>query len=127
MRDLNPCKNCGAPAAEKTSGQQVYIECTNTEGLVNDDGTKVEPCGMRTPAFGASLDYGAWDRVATIWNSSTTKQEGARDNPLHYPQLKYYVGLYYLEDGAKYLCYRAYEGEKKPSWLIEQNFVAVSD
>ena len=125
MRTQHNCKNCGAPAEEKTSGQQVYVECSNLAGYTKDDGTEVPPCGMRTPQLSASLDYGAWDRVTAIWNRSENDQAGSRSNPMPVPQAVYYLGLYYLEVDTLYLCFKQYEGTRRPSELVQHNFAIV--
>lgn len=127
MRTQLDCKNCGAPAEEKTAGQQVYVECTNLTGYTTQDGAEVPACGMRTPQLSASLDYGAWDRVTAIWNRSESGQAGTRGNPLPVPQADYKVGLYYEEDGGTYLCFRAYDsaGGHRPSGLVGTYFVAI--
>ena len=124
-RHQNNCKNCGAPAIEKTAGQQVYIECTNLTGYKKEDDTEVPSCGMRTPQLSASLDYGAWDRVTAIWNRSEADQKGSRSDPYDVPQAKYLQGLYYLENGALYLCFKEYMGTRTPSELVMHNFALV--
>lgn len=126
-RTQSACQHCGAPAEEMTGGQQVYIECSNLTGYTAKDGTEVPPCGMRTPQVSASLDYSAWDRVTAIWNRSENDQARSRSSPLAAPQAVYYVGLYYVDDGITYLCFREYDssGGHRPSELVNTYFVAV--
>ena len=125
-RHQNSCQHCGEPAAEKTAGQQVYIECTNLTGYKKEDGTEVPPCGMRTPQLSASPDYGAWDRVMAIWNRSEADQKGSKSDPYDVPQAVYYQGMYYREDDGKlYLCFKQYKGTRLPSELINHNFALV--
>ena len=126
-RHQNDCKNCGAPAEEKTKGQQVYIECTNLAGYKKEDGTEVPPCGMRTPQLSASLDYGAWDRVMDIWNRSEADQKGSKSDPYDVPQAVYYQGMYYREEASLYLCFKDYEGAYLPSELVDHNFAIVEE
>lgn len=123
-RVQNPCQHCGAPAEEATAGQQVFIRCTNDKGYQKADGTQVPLCGMETPRLTASLDYGAWDRVTAIWNRSETSGPGSRTEPLPVPQAAYNFGLYYLEGDTVYLCFKEYEGTRRPSELIDHNFAA---
>ena len=127
MREQKHCKNCGAPAVEKTAGQQVYIECSNLTGYKKEDGTEVPPCGMRTPQLSASLDYGAWDRVADIWNRSEADQKGSKSDPYDVPQAVYYQGMYYREETGLYLCFKQYKGSRLPSELVDHNFALVTE
>lgn len=121
-RVQKPCQHCGAPAEEATSGQQVFIRCTNNKGYQKEDGTQVPPCGIETPHLAASLDYGAWGRVNDMWNRSEATGPGSRTDPLPVPQALYKFGLYYLESGAAYLCFKDYDGTRRPSELIDHNF-----
>ena len=125
MREQKICQHCGAPAVEKTAGQQVYIECANLGGYKKEDGTEVPPCGIHTPQLSASLDYGAWDRVTDIWNRSEAGGKGSKSDPYDVPQAVYYQGMYYREKTGLYLCFKQYKGTRRPSELVLHNFAVV--
>lgn len=129
MRELKVCSHCGCPAEEKADGGQVYVQCSNTEGQTLPDNTWLPSCGMRTPQMGASLEYGAKDKVADVWNASIHDSPGTKGNPLPVPANIYYPELYYLEDDVKYLCYREYDskGGHRPSGLVNHYFIIVED
>lgn len=127
MRKLTNCQHCGAPAAEQTAGQQVYIECTKLHGYQKEDGTEVPACGMRTPQLSASLDYGAWDRVTDTWNRNEADQKGSKTDPYDVPQAVYYQEKYYREETGLYLCFKDYEGAYTPSELVDHNFALVEE
>lgn len=121
-RKLDPCQNCGAEAVMVSDGAQAWVECSNS------DHANPDCCGMKTPPFLASLEYGAKDRAAAIWNRGTNKKPGARENPLPAPQAAYDQCLYYLEESGKlYLCFKPYKGPRLPSELVDHNFALVAE
>lgn len=127
-KQLNVCQHCGAEAREMTEQQSVYVKCTNLGGYTNEEtGEKIGPCGMETPRYSASLEYGAKDRVAGIWNQSTSNKPGTKDNPRAVPQKTYYQGMYYLDEGVIYLCFVEYTGSRHPKELLLHNFVVMED
>ena len=62
MTSLNNCLHCNTETEFLYDGYGVYAKCKNPN------------CGIRTPSLSASIEYGAKNKVAQIWNA-TSKEE----------------------------------------------------
>lgn len=64
MAQLDNCHHCGSVVEFVTEkpgmAESVFAKCTH--------------CGIRTPSVPASLEYSAMDRVADVWNSSSSEE-----------------------------------------------------